>query len=495
MSRTVTKGIDYTDKDYESFRAKMIAKLQEKMPEYTDTRQTDAGIVILELNAMGLDIISFHQDIVANEVFLGTAEQRSSADKWCKMLGYTPRSATPARFKQVFVLSSVQATDTTIPKGTIVKTEGNSIEPEVKFETETDLVIPAGKLGNEQDESLNYLYTVNVVQGTTISNELLGTSNATADQSFTLSYSPVMSEGLEVRVNEGEGFVIWTKVDNFMDSAKDSRHYTLNIAENNTATVTFGNGVFGKIPVARANSIYATYRIGGGESGNVGADKINKLGSNLALVNETFNPALPIEYGVDKETLEEIKVNAPVYSRTMWGALTLQDFPALIKIHFPTVIQASSKRDTENVDNIYVYLLLQDNATLTEELEAEILDFFDENSGGRKIVGIGEILLTQATVTPVNFAITLKVEDRYSRATVESAVTAYLTDYFAIGNYPFGQDLVLSRLITNIMDTDNQIAGLKSLVITAPATDINTPSSGEIYSLGTITYTTTGGVA
>ena len=41
-------NFDYTTRDYEGFRTLMIDKLSEVMPEYTDTRQSDAGIVILE---------------------------------------------------------------------------------------------------------------------------------------------------------------------------------------------------------------------------------------------------------------------------------------------------------------------------------------------------------------------------------------------------------------------------------------------------------------
>ena len=62
MSRVPTQGIDYTSRDYEAYRELMIQKLQEKMPEYTDVSQTDAGIVILECLANGLDILSMYSD-------------------------------------------------------------------------------------------------------------------------------------------------------------------------------------------------------------------------------------------------------------------------------------------------------------------------------------------------------------------------------------------------------------------------------------------------
>ena len=70
MSRKPTENIDYTSRDYEAFRELLIQKLQEKMPEYTDTSETDAGIVILEALANGLDVLSLYLDIIANSLFL-----------------------------------------------------------------------------------------------------------------------------------------------------------------------------------------------------------------------------------------------------------------------------------------------------------------------------------------------------------------------------------------------------------------------------------------
>lgn len=69
MSRNQTPNIDYTNRDYESFRQMMINKLKELMPEYTDTSETDAGIVIIEALANGLDILSLYQDNLANDLF------------------------------------------------------------------------------------------------------------------------------------------------------------------------------------------------------------------------------------------------------------------------------------------------------------------------------------------------------------------------------------------------------------------------------------------
>lgn len=491
MSRVPTKGIDYTSKDYESFRNDMIKQLGIKMPEYTDIRQSDAGIVLLELLAQGLDVVSYYQDVLANEVFLVTAEQRSSALKWCQMLGYIPKASTPSEFTQVFVLSSAQTTDTIIPAGTRVKTQASYSESEIYFETVSDLVIPAGKLGNEISNG-KYLYTVKVVQGVSVSGELLGSSTGSKDQSFKLNYTPVILDSILVMINEGYGFEKWERVDNFIDSTSTSKVYTVTINDNDEAVITFGDGIFGKIPFVYNNGIYCSYRVGGGEQGNVGAMKICLLDSSIALVAETFNPSTADVEGHNKESLEEIKVNAPVYYRTIWGAISASDFAEVIKANFLEIDKTASYSAGENQKDINIYVLLKNGSPLTTSLKQSILDLFDENKGGRKIIGAGNVSVFPTISTPVNITATLAVKDRYDFDTVKANITEFLKDYFAVGNYDFNTELSISGLVSEVMNPANAIEGIRFFKITSPTTDVMTPGEGVIYTLGTLTITNGG---
>ena len=491
MSRVPTKGIDYTSKDYESFRNDMIKQLGIKMPEYTDIRQSDAGIVLLELLAQGLDVISYYQDVLANEVFLTTAEQRSSALKWCHLLGYIPKASTPSEFTQVFVLSSPQETDTVIPVGTKVKTKASATEPEIIFETTSDLIIPAGRLGNEMQDG-EYLYTVKISQGVSVYSELVGSSSGSKDQSFTLNYAPVILDSIVVMINEGSGFEKWERVDNFIDSTSTSKVYTANINDRNEAIITFGDGIFGKIPYPYQNGIYSSYRVGGGTQGNVGAMKICLLDSNLALVSETFNPSVADVGGQDKETLEEIKRNAPVAYKTIWGAVTADDFAGVIKNNFLEVDKVASYATGERNRDVNIYVLLKNDFPLTDTLKQEMLDIFDENKGGRKLIGSGTISVIPAIKTPVSISATLAVKDRYDFETVKASVTAFLRDYFAVGNYDFDTELSIPSLSAEVMNPNNAIEGIRYFKIISPTEDIMTPSEGVIYTLGTLTITNGG---
>jgi hypothetical protein len=80
--------IDYLAKDYSSFRQALLDFLPTRLPEWTERSEADVGIVLLELLAATGDSLSYLQDRVANEAFLGTATQRRSVQGHLSLLGY-----------------------------------------------------------------------------------------------------------------------------------------------------------------------------------------------------------------------------------------------------------------------------------------------------------------------------------------------------------------------------------------------------------------------
>ena len=289
MSRRPTENIDYTSRDYEAYRSAMIDALQKKMPEYTDISQTDAGIVILEALANGLDIISLYSDIVANDVILPTTQDRKLAVTIAECLGYIPYNQTASEYPQVFVLEKVQDKDTIISKGTVVKTKESTDLATLYFETKDDLRIPAGDLGDEKDAEGNYIHTVPVMHGTSIKQDVVGSSTGAPLQTFKLSYTNVLVDSIELYINEGKGNFKWERVNSFIDSNSESLHYTISVDDFDVCTIEFGNGYKGHIPKAYPNGITVNYRVGGGEVGNVGALIITELDTGISNVASTIS--------------------------------------------------------------------------------------------------------------------------------------------------------------------------------------------------------------
>lgn len=497
MRKTVEK-LDYATRDYDGYKALMIEKLQELMPEYTDTRQSDAGIVILELNAMCLDILSYYLDSIANECFLATAEQRSSVLKFCKMLGYTPRFSTAAHYNQIFIKND-SSVETVIPRGTKVKTY-STIDNVEYYTTTDDLIIPQGAVGDEKVNG-EYLYKVDVLHGVYVNGEVLATQSPTsADQRYNLKYAPALvDENFQVTVTDNiSGTEVWSRVDSFAGSGPDSKVYVLEINDYNEATVVFGDDLFGAIP--KNARITCSYYVGGGISGNVGLTTINTMEDSIANIKGTSNIEQTV-HGYDQESVAEIKMNAPLSFRTRWGALTVSDFAGVTTKNFLEVVSAEAKKaeefgnsDTPSqaVDDIIIYILTQGEVDLEASdnfyipipsgfysnwyysgLIENITNFFNsdvpyvEQNGvqldtGRKLAGTRNIIVSHSKIVGLTLNVTLMAEKYYEPSDVTENVMTYIKNYFKLGNIPFNTDISLVDLIYSTIN-DSGIKGIQYL--------------------------------
>lgn len=480
MSRKPTQNIDYTSKDYEAFRNLMIEKLQKVMPEYTDTSETDAGIVIIEALANGLDILSLYADIVANDVLLPTTQDRSLAVLLANCLGYKPYNQTASEYPQVFVLENIKNTDTTVPKGTVVKTPESSDLATLYFETLEDLVIPSGKLGNEKDSNGNYMYTTTVQNGKSVYQDVIGSSTGAPIQSFKLNYTQVLVDTLELYVNEGQGQKLWKQVDSFLESDEESRVYMVSVDDFDVCTITFGNGVKGKIPIAYPNGVIANYRIGGGEASNVSENTITAMDSSINGVKSTFNLKATV-LGHDKEGIDSIKENAPASFRTRDRLVTLEDYEDLLRLNFYQFLRLKALRDTTDKKLVHLYYMMRKDYTLDLDLIKSVTDFISV----RSMVGT-TYDLNNYTAQEVDITANLYVDSDYDKDTLKTDVETYLREVtFAYGELQFGDKIVKSDLENEIKDT---FEGILSFRISSPSDDIIKPTKEQnVLTLGNVT--------
>ena len=467
----------------------MIKMLQQKIPEYTDTSETDAGIVLLECLAMGCDIVNFYLDAQANECFLSTCEQRQNALNWCKMFGYFPQTTTPAHVMVVFQLQNInQTNDTVIPKGTVVKTTPTEMQNSILFTTEEDLTIPSKCLGNEKDEAGKYLYSVSAIHGTQITNEIIGSSNGQRNQIFALSYYPVVVESVVVEVFEDSSYWIkWEVVDNFADSNYLSRHYQLIIDDNNQASIQFGDGNTGKIPPQYTNNIRVSYINGGGTEANVAKETINLMHTSNSFVKTVINPEEVYIRGMDKESLSSIKVNAPSYLRTKWGALTVDDFAELVKLSFSEVLYTDAQKHPTEIDDINVYVMLRDGLKLSADKLNEIHDYLED----RKIAGVRNIIVQEMGIYYIDMTCALVVEEDFITGNVKKYVEEYLTNFFAVGALEVSEDISFTELEALV---HNNIRGVHAFRIMQPTELILDVPEGNVAELRSLTVMASGGV-
>src|SRR5262245_23338168 len=110
--------VDYMARDYDSLLLAMRALIPAKLPEWTEyTSEADFGNVLLQLFAHLGDILSYYQDRIANESFLGTAQTRRSIIHHLRLIGYRLAPAAPAAARLTLTVPATVNTAVTITKG------------------------------------------------------------------------------------------------------------------------------------------------------------------------------------------------------------------------------------------------------------------------------------------------------------------------------------------------------------------------------------------
>ena len=112
-------AIDYLAKDYDSFRALMLDRLSLVAPNWTERTSADLGVALVELLAYVADELSYRQDAVSTEAYLGTARRRTSLRRLARLVDYTVHEGSNAR---VWARVSVAGEGVTLDAGTALLT-------------------------------------------------------------------------------------------------------------------------------------------------------------------------------------------------------------------------------------------------------------------------------------------------------------------------------------------------------------------------------------
>jgi hypothetical protein len=93
----VEPEINYLAKDYATFRRLMLDRLTQLMPAWRERSPADLGVTLVELLAYVADQLSYEQDAVATEAYLGTARRRISARRHARLVDYAMDDGANAR--------------------------------------------------------------------------------------------------------------------------------------------------------------------------------------------------------------------------------------------------------------------------------------------------------------------------------------------------------------------------------------------------------------
>ena len=455
-------SISYSNKDYESLRQELLARVPQLTDRWTDFNESDLGVVLLELFCGVGDMLAYYLDAQAAEAFLPTARQRQNVIDLCKLIGYRLDTPVAATTTLRFSLPSAMTEDVTVPARTVCRAKLD--DGDVEFETIEDAIIPRGQLSVD----------VGARQGVRKSEEFVSTGDRA--QRFALSSTSIAQGSVQIRVGDDD----WEEARFFIDSAPDSKHFQVETDGLDVTWIIFGDGVHGVIPPV-GEIVSVDYLETLGSEGNIGRDLVTEAVSSvyhngtqidLAATNPVASTG-----GSDRESLEHAKLQAPAELRSLWKAVTKDDYKALAE-GFPGVAKAQVL-DANDCANIRYYqvnmAIAPDGGGLpTPTLKSELAEFVES----RKVITI-EVNLFDPSYRPVPIDAEVYVYPTEQTEDVRVRVESALREFFSFEKMSFGQSVYFSDIVSLL----DGIRGVSHVTVFLPQADIEI-RPGQIAALG-----------
>jgi hypothetical protein len=456
--------IDYTGRDYYSLRDALITRVKDRVNTNSTSKwygndPADFGVALIEAFSYMGDVVSYYIDRIANESSIFTATQRESIYNLAIGLGYTPsgyKSATcSVRFTRTTsgstatIPAGTQVTGTVTVNDTTVRLTFTTTEAAAFGSSDTVITVP-GTHGE-------YVSTrpANAASGAgDIAGELIGRSDGTAFQSYAFRESQVVDGTTTVYVKTGDVYGVWNKVEQLIDYSPVDSVYRLNTNANNTVYITFGDGVSGAIPVNHAD-IKADYLYGGGTIGNIPIGALSYISyvpgdPNVSAYNATYTVTNTTvgTGGVDPESIDSIKANAPLATTALNRAVSLSDYISLAQqntlvgkanaistVWSNVTVYVAPRRDANSTD--YYPGKNETNTALTTEwtdLQTSVVTSFEDKTQ----IGV-QLTISPPTYSNVSVGITYSKFPQFTAAVVEAYIQEYIEEYYSFLTNSFGQ--------------------------------------------------------
>ncbi len=451
--------LDYMSRDYDSFLTSMRDLIPEKLPEWTDhASEADFGNVLLELFSHMGDIISYYQDRIANESFLGTARERRSVIQHLRLIGYSLSTAAPASTELTISVAETAIGEITIKRGDAFATKSTKETPSVRFEYNgNDITINLGSFLPDPDNIGSKFYSISIEEGHLIADDIIGISNGSANQRFQLNYSPLIlrsigassavNNDISLRTELGTAIQSWTLQESLTFSREGQLDYIIEIDENGQATVIVGDNILGAIPPAGA-VLKATYRVGGGHQGNVAAGTIDTIvdAPALNLLSASVINKPPSTGGAVHESIEHAVQHAPNVFRSYKRAVTTNDYQALA-LNFKGV--GKVRAESAHWNRVTLYVAPDGGGRVSDLLIANLLAYFEDKRPLSTLIEIADVDYVKIYV-----AAKVGIESYYSRTEMREKIQLAVANLLAFNNVDFGQIIYLSKFYEAIEAID-----------------------------------------
>ena len=314
-------NIQITDLDFNTLKTNLKKYLQSQDTLKDYNYEGSALSTLLDVLAYNTQYNAYYLNMVANEMFLDSAIQRSSVVSHAKLLNYTPRSAVAPSATITLKINQVTQSSLTLPKFTSFLSEAID-GVNYKFVTTDDVTV------NKDVANNTVTFTdLTIKQGepTTLSFSYSSAENPSSI--ITLPDTNIDTTTITVVVQQSSSnssSEVFTLAENFLTLDSSSAVYFLQEGTNENYQIYFGDGILGKA-LTDGNQIIVSY-VTTNASAAYGANNFVLMDTIGGYSNTTITPIVATSQGSDRETIDSIKYTAPKAYSSQGRAVTKEDY-------------------------------------------------------------------------------------------------------------------------------------------------------------------------
>ena len=441
-----------SDLDFDNIKINLKTFLQGQS-EFQDYDFEGSGFaVLIDMLAYNTHYLGFNANMLANEMYLDSADIRKNIVSLAKMLGYTPTSARASNATLSVKVNNVPTTTTslTMNKGTVYTTsvDGTSYQ----FVTNQSYTV-------QPNAGVFQFDNVNVFEGTLVTFKYTVDSND-VDQKFIIPSNNADTSTLKVSVQTSVSDTT-TEVYNLANSYSGltdiTKSYFLQESDDERYEVYFGDGILGKKPVD-GNIVILEYVVTNKTEAN-GASSFVLSGDIDGFSNVTITTTSNAANGSEPQTKESFRFNAPLQYTAQDRAVTSKDYETIVKSVYANAqsVSAWGGEDDETPQYGVVKIAIKPISgstlsTSTKETIKNQLKQFNVVSVRPEFVDPETTSILLTSNVKFNAEATSKTSD-----TIKSNVITTLTDYNTNTLNQFDGVFRYSKIIGLVDNTDTSI--------------------------------------
>ena len=460
--------LDVTELDFDTIKANLKTFLKQQ-DQFTDYDFEGSGMsVLLDLLAYNTHYNAVYANMLANEMFLDSADLKNSIVSHAKHVGYTPVSATSATANIKITFNAATASSLTVNEGTAFTTSVNNVTYQYIIR-DAVTVTPVDGV---------YTLTTDIREGTLATNKYT-VDTSDANQRYLIENDLADVNTLTVSVQNSSTdstTTTYTKASDLGAVTATSKVYYLELAEDGKYEVIFGDGVLGN-KLSDGNIISLEYIVCNGPDSN-GATTFNASStvggeSNITIVTNSNSAG-----GSNPETVESIRFNAPRQFSAQNRAVTPEDYKTIIKTLYPNTqtisVWGGEDNDPPVYGNVYVSLKPISGVTLTDTAKTNLQTQLKDYS-----VGSVRVQFSDPEITYITYRTTARYNSKVTTKSVDDIKTLInntISNYSSTNLEKFDGMFRYSRFIDAIDDTD---ASVLSNTTTIKIHKFFTPTTGS----------------